>query len=119
MGKTKTVYRVQNDKGEGPYCAGDESTERRNMIRDHNYCLYETHPTPELDEGIDRCVDDCVELCGFRTMLQLTDWFDEVDLEVLANDGFFVVEIHEAHITAQSDYQLLFITEEVWKYRDN
>jgi len=115
MSKTQTIYRVQNDNGEGPYIADDKSPERRDMIDAHN----ESHPTPELDEDIGRGMTDSAEKCGFDSMLQLTDWFCQEELDMLEDDGFFIFEIHNAHITARSCHQVLYIPDKTWQYRNN
>lgn len=118
MSKTQTIYRVENYNGEGPYTADDISIERLKMIDNHNN-IEDIYPTPDLDEGIGRPIQDSEELCGFDSMLQLTDWFCKEELDMLADDGFFIVEVRKAHITAQSNCQILFIRDEVWQYRND
>lgn len=118
MDKTQTIYRVQNNNGEGPYAADDESTERQDMINRHENSAT-IHPSPENDDDISRSMTDSAEKCGFDSMIQLRDWFSQEELDMLEDDDFFVFEIHNAHITAKSIHQILYIPDKEWQYRCN
>lgn len=100
------VYRVENDEGKGCY---QEGAVALNRLEHHNsYNHVKRHPLPSEDFGIDRYpLKD--EKCGFKDMKQLKAWFTPKELKRLARNGFKVVELYVAEVTAYGEQQLLFI----------
>ena len=82
----KTIYRIENKDGYGPYktCAdspinSDEWTNYLNNNPDpYNENLYFT-------SGIHQC--------GFKTLKQLNKWFSRTELNMLGSLGFYIVKI--------------------------
>ena len=108
----QTVYRLQNDKGFGPYLITDMSDKTRaimKLLNDHNGVnSMNNHPTPSFDKGIER-ESLKYEHCAFDSMEQLTRWFTPLEIEELHKFGYEVVTIPDVIVTAKSDHQVLFV----------
>ena len=99
------VYRIQNDKGAGPYCGTkvDEYPEIDDMCERHSEDLV-MWPQPE-DEGL---VREDKHKCCFLSLEGLRNWFSIEDIEMLERYGFYIETI-EAEVYDSSDKQALCI----------
>jgi hypothetical protein len=101
-----TVYRIENEHGEGPYRA--ECPKSRALLRHHS--KEETRdrwPVPWNDTGIGRD-EHCNERCAFTSLRKLRQWFTEVEIRRLADMGFAIVRHTHVKITARGKRQCLF-----------
>lgn len=94
----QTVWRVQNDKGLGPYHGYGWSEQW--AIKPHNYengC-----PLPGEDAAIAKFWNELKDSrrfkFGFASIEQLQRWFHRDELEALARMGFKVVEVPAAEV---------------------
>ncbi len=114
--KIQTVCRVEHqDSGIGPYNSDNRTREIRELMSQH-YCGI--HPAPYEDEGIDRCIDETIEFCGFKSMQQLRQWFTVEELTTLEHGDFHIVKHYGARVTAIGKAQVLFIPQEKWEQLD-
>lgn len=76
MNAMKTVYRVEDEKGVGPYriTSGRTKAQKDLAIRLGVAHKDESHPTPDK-EGINQRLIE-IGLCGFENLENLYDWFD-------------------------------------------
>jgi hypothetical protein len=96
-----TIWRVQDDCGEGPY--------RDIMVEDiigHHDSDKVNHPAPMFDKGIMRDAEDG-EICGFISEWQLRQWFTRVELNKLRQYGYHIVKLEVKKITAVGEKQIL------------
>lgn len=93
------VFRVQNDRGEGPYCA---SGFYREMGWEHH--VDNGRPGPWDDEDVKGHGD---RLFGFPTLYHARRWFDQREREQLKAGGFKLYMM-EAYAVASSPYQCVF-----------
>jgi hypothetical protein len=108
-----TVYRVQNEHGLGPYRGRsiDQHTDVvRSILMSHSD-MFDSHPTPLMDTGIERYMKED-ELCAFCCMDSLLQWFEPALLEALKDEGFYIYKI-KAKITKVGEHQVLIDGETV------
>jgi hypothetical protein len=108
-----TVYRVQNELGLGPYRGRsiDQHTDvARSILMSHSD-MFDSHPTPLMDSGIERYMQEN-ELCAFCCMDSLLQWFEPELLEALKDEGFCIYKI-EAEITKAGNCQVLIDSETI------
>lgn len=101
----ETVWRVENEDGEGPY----RIEAKTGHILD--FTATYRHPTPWQEEGIARCTRDG-EQCAFESESQARAWFTERELQELEKLGYKLKKI-EATVTARGEAQILIIKEGV------
>lgn len=70
----KTVWRLENKDGNGPYIPGPGERLKAVMRDLHASHKNMTHPSPFVDNI--RNFDWTNEFCGFRTRRDLEEWFD-------------------------------------------
>ena len=97
-----TIWRVQNDNGDGPY-RGNYQTLK--MLYDHNNIA--SHPSAWYDPLIKREPKN-EERHGFKNMESLQSWFSKIEILMLKDYGFHVVTV-VGEITAVGVRQVLFI----------
>lgn len=78
-----TVYRVENERGIGPYWE-KEMQDRPQWMHDHN--MSDFHPSPRVEWGYQNELD--VKIFGFTSLAQLYSWFSEETLPWLRENGF-------------------------------
>jgi hypothetical protein len=104
--KIETIIRVEDKDGKGPYTS---YSEQLSFYDNHND--FDTYPLPEYETGIERCITFGVEKCGFLTMEQLHNWFNEEELQEMEELGLTIKTVRGT-ITAVGEKQVLFIPEE-------
>ena len=105
----KTIYRVENKKGNGCYRnLSDGLRVALDDVIDPYENLDDIQPSPEIDNGIMRSPHKN-EICGFKNMDQVTDWFDSTELEILRRFGFEVKKVLVQKITAIGECQVLAV----------
>ena len=110
----KTIYRIENTRGNGPY---NDYSVRQHFDTNHNDAV---HPTPILGssytdtELINKYKSKGIYLYGsayffgFNSMDQLNAWFSLNELKVLNEHGYSIVE-YKATEYIESKYQVIFI----------
>lgn len=96
------IFRVENEKGDGPYTAGHEA---------YQIVGYHTHmngrPSPHFDRKLLSNIEDeegnfyiAKYHFGFVSLIQLFKWFENVDREQLSEIGFTisVVQVPDEHV---------------------
>lgn len=101
------IWRIENNDGEGCYRLWQTNSFVRYMERRHNNSM-EKHPFPKLDNGIDREIKNG-EICGFRDLSQVKNWFSRYELKNLAKIGFTLKKVEVREITAFGEKQVLAI----------
>ncbi len=119
----KTVWRVQNREGQGPYNYDfpEMDMEKRLQLINTKYdIIYDLlpkyrkthpeveHPGPSSDPKIQRNMVEGFEFSGFQSKEQALQWFPQEILDKLEGIGFFLVKIKAKKITAIGKYQILF-----------
>lgn len=91
------IYRVENEKGEGPYDGNWNGYARKN-------CCGRQHPAPGAEgwRGV-----ESAEVFGFTSKEQLYRWFRPADLQALASDGYHLIE-YDSTPHWQSETQCTF-----------
>ena len=110
------IYRIENEKGIGPYKANgyfrqdNFPAELKDyplpFLFSHDDDCDASHPHPRFDSGIHRHTKRG-EFCGFESLDQLIKWFDGEALDILESKGF-TIHICQAEITARGSSQVLF-----------
>lgn len=103
-----SILRVEHkDNHRGPYRDGHNG-EVKEITNNHCFDL-DLYPVPEDDIGIDRNPDPW-ELCGFKNVKQLREWFTNEELEILKRNDFIVrkLSLKDVKVTAVGERQLLF-----------
>lgn len=85
MSKQVTIYRIQSASGKGPY-RGIQSDDWQ--TQDH-WSL----PSPLADTGIGGKFKFPEQICGFKSLQQLTKWFTKKEVQNLAKKGFKIYAI--------------------------
>lgn len=102
----KTIYRIQDEIGRGPWRPGFSS--HWVISRDdHCYLLpyyVEFMKMPDLFE----CNQDHYVACGCRTIKQLKRWFIKQEYKTLLKYGYRAVVLDAEKIIAESDKQCVF-----------
>lgn len=113
MRKKQFVYRVENDKGEGPYEIG--TSECKYNIPD---VYYEFRPLPEDDFYPDdfRKIMDEGLFFGFLTAHDAERWFTREGLRILSENGYYLRRVPVSKIIkSASGYQVAFDTHPSYK----
>ncbi len=107
-----TIYRIENETGEGPYNCTVKPPELLEMIRDHNDSQRK-HPSPYEDNyggtfwstsvrqaAKNLGIDNPVSKFAFESMYQLNAWFNSEELTLLNTLGFYIKQITlpESHV---------------------
>jgi hypothetical protein len=104
IGTVRTVYRIQNEKGMGPY-RNDELLD--GILKHHSLNLRE-FPIPAEDYGIRRYILS-QEKCAFLSLHFLLNWFSKEEIKTMENMGYFITPV-KAKITAIGEKQILITT---------
>lgn len=98
---TEICYRIENEKGEGPYRSENPSPglqawkdiKRNQYEQERNYDQNHLHPAIDFDLHLKRypMITAYNGLFGFRNLEQLNKWFMPEDLQLLESEGFKVV----------------------------
>lgn len=94
-----TVYRIQNEIGEGSYQATD-GTVYRKLGHDISY----KHPSP----GSENLPIGDNFICGFKDIKQLNNWFEPHEIELMSRHGFKIIK-RQAAIVHYGKSQITFI----------
>jgi len=97
------IFRMQNSEGEGCYTSDGFS----DILYSH--CVFNGHPTPQEDAGINREMKFGVEICGFESIRQAVKWFNSAERRELRKEGFQIVRREVREITARGQKQCLAI----------
>lgn len=107
----KTVYRIQDAEGRGPFNPGQTKT--WSIMRDD---LENLRPWTEqfgiwmLDEAKGKHMG-----CGCTTLAQLRRWFIPREYRTLVKRGYNAVELQECEVLAESNIQCVFTRKEPLK----
>jgi hypothetical protein len=100
------IYRIEDkDNGLGCYRFLDEI----NWLQSHN--KFNGRPYPAEDKGIERGMEE-EEICGFKDLRQLKNWFKLNEVKKLREEGFTIRKIEVEKITAYGEKQVLAILKE-------
>lgn len=98
---TEICYRIENEKGEGPYQSKNPSegllawrdVKRNQYEQERNYDQGHLHPSIDFDLHLKHypMITTFNGLFGFRNLEQLNKWFMPEDLALLESEGFKVV----------------------------
>lgn len=108
----RTIWRIQNSQGVGPYHGIGHSDWK---AREHS--ILTGHPDPYEDLGIASFWRSlgAVEMrdwkFGFQSLEQLERWFCKEELQCLANYGFIPVEVEASHVVSGT-HQVIFLPKE-------
>jgi len=97
------IVRVEDNMGMGCYV----SHMPLGFIDEHT--KYNGHPRPEHDKGIERYMENGVEICGFIDEEQAHNWFTEEELSAMEEYGFYLKEVLVNMISAIGEKQVLAI----------
>ena len=97
------ILRVEDNMGMGCYTSYIPCDFLDNHTR-HN-----GHPRPEHDKGIERYVEEGVEICGFIDEEQAHNWFTKEELLAMEKYGFYLKEVAVNMISARGEKQILAI----------
>lgn len=98
------IWRVEDDYGQGCYQA--HLPELEDMYTKHKNPF--KYPTPYKDNYILRVPIE-EEICGFKNIEQLKNWFNEDEIIMLKEVGFKIKKIEVKKITAYGEKQVLAI----------
>jgi hypothetical protein len=101
----ETIYRVEDENGQGCYSAHLPELERMYARHAFNGVNY---PRPQEDKGIEMKPEKD-EFCGFKNIEQALSWFTEEDLKLLKRYGFELKKVEVEAITAVGEKQVLAI----------
>ena len=104
-----SILRVEHkDTKRGPYI-GSSSYDKVKEITDRHCEDLDIYPLPEADIGIERD-PHCYELCGFKDVKQLTNWFTKEELAIFKEEGFIVkrLSLKNVEVTEVGERQILF-----------
>ena len=105
----QTIWRIENEEGVGPYQGDMDDSSLAELISSHN--TDNTKPAPCDDQGIRRYPEG-EEICGFKDMAQVREWFDRDILIALYAEGYKLKKIVVSVVTAVGQKQVLAIK---WK----
>lgn len=97
---TEICYRIENDKGEGPYRHDNKSEKMKQWNKaksfqysqEREYGYSHLHPTNENDLHLrDYPLVNQYGRFGFNSLEQLNTWFTPEDLALLKSEGFNIV----------------------------
>lgn len=111
MHTDKTIYRIQDAEGRGPYKPGWSHVwnEYRCLIDGANKPVF-TDEFPDILNKINLRFDTVGGHfgCGFKTLEQLHNWFTPSEILKLVAYGYFIVKMDADEIMASSDNQTVF-----------
>lgn len=111
MSADKTIYRIQDKDGRGPYKPGWSHvwTEFRCLIDGESKPVF-TDEFPSILDKINLRFDTVGGHfgCGFKTLSQLHSWFTQSEITKLADYGYHIVKMDADEIMASSDNQTVF-----------
>lgn len=102
VGKTKIIYRIQDQNRLGPY--RNEAIRYEILDSHSNGDGRRTHPTPCDDMG--RYIEK-YEKCGFLSLHFLLKWFSPMEIQKLEKKGYFITPV-KGMITSVGNFQVLF-----------
>ena len=100
----KTIWRVENGNGWGPYRGGVSSIKLQELLDSHDMDE-DKHPCP-WNDSIGR-PPESNEVCGFNSIKQAKKWFTARELQLLESEGYILKEVEVQEITAIGDKQVL------------
>ena len=100
------VYRVENNKGKGPYTGVSPRVFENSFLNVHG--RGNGHPTPLHDPLINRQATEG-ELCYFESIKQACEWFTPLEFFFMYKRGFTLREVEVQKITAVGQKQVLAI----------
>ena len=100
--KEKLIYRVENNRGKGPYRGHSGIKVGMNKIH-----MNKNHPTIQTDEGIDEYGFNNSYYCGFSNKTQLKKWFTKKNRIKLRKHDF-QVSIYKTTDYQKSNHQAVF-----------
>lgn len=100
------VYRVENNKGYGPYRAPQFHDGSHVYWYEQDHGCSDSHPLPE-EEGLPT---GGAWICGFKTKHDLHAWFSKIELRRLAKLGFKPRRVR-ARVVFEGLRQAMFIRE--------
>ena len=101
IGKVVTIFRVQDDRGLGPY---RNENLRDGILASHSEPFNDDYPCPFIEIG--RNLNDN-EKCGFLSLHYLLNWFSSDELLEMEKNGYHITPVW-GKITGVGKRQVFF-----------